>query len=189
MAKKIVIAAALFFVVLVVGFCLVVSLQPSTFAVERSATMAAPPAEVFAQINDLQAWDAWSPWSKLDPQAKTSISTPSAGKGATFTWDGNQEIGAGSLKILGSKPDELVDVEQAFIRPFAGKARMAFTLAPQDGGTRLTWKMDGTHDFFGKAICMFMDMDALLGKDFDKGLSNIREVVEKGGSPPTTTTP
>ncbi|HEV3136877.1 MAG TPA: SRPBCC family protein [Pirellulales bacterium] len=179
MAKKILIGVALFFVLFVIGFCLVVSLQPSTFSVERSATMPAPPAAVFDQINDLQAWDAWSPWRKLDPNPKTTMSNPSAGKGAKFTWDGNQEIGAGSLTVLDSQPDERVDVEQAFVRPFVGTARMTFTLGPAGNGTKVTWRMDGTNDFIGKAMCVFMNMDALLGKDFENGLASLKEAVEK----------
>lgn len=186
MAKKIIIAVALLLVGLIGGLFVVIGLQPSNFSVQRSATMTAPPAAVFAQINDLQAWDAWSPWSKLDPNPKTTISTPSAGKGATFTWNGNQEIGEGSLTILESKPDELVDVEQAFVRPFVGKARMAFTLAPEGNGTKVTWKMDGTNDFFGKAMCLFMNMDAIMGKSFEQGLANMKEMAEKSGAAPAT---
>ena len=179
MAKKILIGIALFLVLFVIGFCVVVALQPSTFSIERSTSVAAPPATVFALIDDFKAWDAWSPWSKLDPNAKTAISDPSAGKGATFSWDGNEQVGAGSITNMESKPDELVKVEQVFVRPFAGKANMAFRFAPTDIGTKVTWKMDGTNDFFGKAMCLFMDMDALLGKDFENGLASLKETAEK----------
>jgi uncharacterized protein YndB with AHSA1/START domain len=188
MVKKIVIGGVLVCVVVVAGFCVVVGLQPNTFSVERSATIAAPPERVFVQVNDLAAWDAWSPWSKLDPNAKTTLSTPSAGKGATFAWVGNQEVGEGSLTILESKPDELVDVEQEFVKPLPGKARMVFTLVPQEGGTGVNWKMSGNHGFLEKAVCLFMDMDAMLGKDFERGLANMKEVVEKGAAAPAETT-
>ena len=134
MAKKILIVLA----VLCVGLYVAISLQ-RTFSVQRSAIMAAPPAKVFAQVNDLAAWDAWSPWKKLDPNPKKTMSIPSAGKGATFAWVGNKEIGEGSLTILDSKPDEMVDLDQAFIKPFAGKARITFTFAPEGGGTRVTF--------------------------------------------------
>jgi hypothetical protein len=179
MAKKILIGVALFVVLFAIGFCVVVSLQPSTFSVERSASVAAPPAAVFALVNDFRGWDAWSPWSKLDPHAKTAMSDPSAGKGATFSWDGNEKIGAGSITIVESKPDDLVEVEQVFVRPFAGKATMAFTFTPVDDGTKVIWKMDGVNDFFGKAMCMFMDMDALLGKDFEYGLASLKKSAEE----------
>ena len=185
MAKKILIVLA----VLSIGLYVVISLQPSTFSVQRSAAMAAPPSRVFAQVNDLQAWDGWSPWMELDPNPRKTISTPSAGKGATFTWSGNDKIGEGRLTILDSKPYELVDIEQVFIRPFAGKARMAFTFASAGDGTKVTWRMDGTNDFIGKALCMVMNMDAMLGKDFERGLANMKAVVEKGGEAPAAATP
>lgn len=179
MAKKILITFAVLFVCLIVGLCVAIGLQPSTFSVERSATMAAPPTEVFAQVNDLQAWDAWSPWKTLDPNSKTTISTPSAGKGATFAWAGNDEIGEGSMTIVDSKVDERVDIEQVFIRPLVGKARIAFTFASEGSGTKVTWRMDGTNGFIGKAMCLIMDMDAVLGEGFDQGLANMKAVVEK----------
>ena len=136
MVKKVLIALAALCVALTVGLFVVISLQPSDFSVQRSATMAAPPAAVFVHVNDLQAWDGWSPWKKLDPNPKTALSNPSAGKGATFDWDGNDEIGAGRLTILDSKADEQVEIEQEFVRPFAGKARMVFTFAPRGAGPR-----------------------------------------------------
>jgi len=180
MLKKILIAIA----VLVGVLFVVISLQPGTFLVQRSAMMAAPTARVFAEINDLRAWDAWSPWKKLDPSAKSTISTPSAGKGATLAWAGNDEIGEGSMTILDSKPDERIELEQVFIKPFAGKSRITFTFAPEGGGTRVNWKMDGTNDFVGKAMCLVISMDSLVGKDFEEGLANMKAVVEKGGAAP-----
>lgn len=188
MAKKILIALGVLCVVLLVAG-VVISLRPGTFSVQRSVTVAAPPSKVFSQVDDLQAWDAWSPWKELDPNPKKAMSTPSAGKGATFTWAGNDKIGEGSLTILDSKPYELVDIEQVFIRPFAGKARMTFTFASMGDGTKVTWRMDGANNFIGKAMCMFMDMDAMLGKDFDRGLANMKSVVEKGGAEPAAATP
>jgi hypothetical protein len=126
---------------------------------------------------------------KVYPNPTKTISIPSAGKGATFTWAGNDKIGEGSLTILDSRPHELVDVEQVFIRPFAGKARMTFTFAPAGDGTKVTWKMDGTNNFIGKAMCLFMDMDAMLGKDFDRGLANMKSVVEQDGAAPAGAVP
>lgn len=187
MAKKIILAVAVILVGLVVAFCVVVVLQPNTFSVERRATIAAPPEKVFAQVNDLKAWDAWSPWSKLDPGAKTTFSDPSAGKGATFAWVGNQEIGEGSLTILDSKPDELVEVEQEFVKPFAGKARIVFTLVPKDGQTNVNMKMSGEHGLLGKAMCLFVDMDAMLGKDFEQGLANMKQVAQTSDAAPPAT--
>lgn len=185
MRKKILIVLAVLCGILVAAAVLV-SMQPATFTVQRAATMAAPPAAVFAQVNDFQAWDAWSPWKELDPNAKVSRSAPSSGKGATFSWSGNDQVGEGSLTIRDSRPDELVDIEQVFVRPLAGKARMLFTFAPEAGGTKVTWTMDGTNNFLGKAMCMVVDMDSMVGKDFERGLAGIKRLVEQGKAPSAT---
>jgi hypothetical protein len=99
------------------------------------------------------------------------------------------KIGEGSLTILESRPYDLVEVEQAFVRPFAGKARMRLTFAPAGDGTEVSWRMDGTNDFIGKAMCLFVDLDAVLGKDFDRGLANMKAAVETKGAAPWTGTP
>ncbi len=188
MARKILFVLAILGVVLGVAV-LVVSQQPDTFSVQRSVIVAAPPSRVFAQVNDLQAWDAWSPWKELDPNARTTISTPSAGKGATSTWAGNDKIGEGNLTILDSRPYELVDIEQVFIRPLAGKARMVFTFTPEGDGTQVTWKMDGTNNFVGKAMCMIVDMDTMLGKDFERGLASMKSIAEQADAAPEAAAP
>lgn len=185
MVRKILIVLAVLCGILVAA-AVVVGMQSDTFTVQRSSTMAAPPAAVFAQVNDFQAWDAWSPWKELDPNAKVSRSAPSSGKGATFSWSGNDQIGEGSLTIRDSRPDELVDIEQVFVRPFPGKARMLFTFAPEAGGTRVTWTMDGTNSFLGKAMCMVVDMDSMVGKDFERGLANMKSVAETEAATRTT---
>ena len=172
-------------VVLIVGLGIVISLQPNTFAIERSATMHATPAEVFAQVNDLAKWDAWSPWKKLDPNPKTKLSNPSFGKGATFEWSGNDEIGEGILTIVASQPDERVEIEQEFVRPFAGKALIAFEFLPyHNGETLVVWNMTGKNDFIGKAMCLVMNMDAMVGPKFEEGLANMKAVVEQSDAEP-----
>src|SRR6476619_7472628 len=95
----------------------VVALQPSHFRVERTATISAPAGVVFAQVNDLQKWEAWSPWAKLDPAVKNTFEGPSAGKGAVFAWDGNDKVGAGRMTITESRPNELIRLELVFVRP------------------------------------------------------------------------
>ena len=179
MIKKILLTLMLLSVGAVAAFAVVVSLQPDEYVVERTSMMDAAPEKVFAQVNDLQAWSTWTPWAKLDPTAKTTISIPSSGKGAKFTWSGNEQIGEGALVILDSRPSERVELVQAFVKPFQGQARMTFTFAPEAGGTKVTWRMDGQNDFLGKAMCLFANMDAIVGDKFAEGLANIKANVEK----------
>jgi uncharacterized protein YndB with AHSA1/START domain len=164
--------------ILVAVFAGIVALQPSTYHVERSATMAAPPSEVFSQVNDFHKWDAWSPWAKLDPAARYTYEGPAAGKGAIIRWAGNHEVGEGSMTILESRPNELVRIQLAFVKPFEDTATTEFTFKPQGDQTVVTWSMSGKKNFLGKAFCLFMNMDKMIGEKYDEGLANMKAVVE-----------
>src|SRR5207248_5559157 len=113
--------------VVVALFAVIVAMQPSDYRIARSATVAAPPAEVFAQVNDFHNWEAWSPWAKLDPNAKNSFAGATSGTGAVFTWSGNKKIGEGTMTILDSKPNDLIRINLEFRRPFKNTNLAEFT--------------------------------------------------------------
>jgi polyketide cyclase/dehydrase/lipid transport protein len=115
----------------VAAFAAFVALQPSDYRVARSATIAAPASAVFAQVNDFHKWDAWSPWAKLDPNAKTAFEGPSAGEGAVFAWAGNKEIGEGRMTLTQSRPGELIRIKLDFVQPMAGTSTAEFTFKPE----------------------------------------------------------
>src|SRR5438309_2610819 len=112
---------------LIAAFVVFVAMQPSEFRVVRSATVPAPPSEVFAQVNDFHNWDAWSPWAKLDPAAQNSFEGASCGSGAIFTWSGNKEVGEGRMTVTESRPDELIRIKLDFKRPFEATNTTEFT--------------------------------------------------------------
>lgn len=174
MIKKILIAFAL----IVVVFVVVAALQPPDFRVVRSATIAAPPAVVFAQVNDLHKFQAWSPWAKLDPAAKTSFEGPPAGTGAVFTWAGNHEVGEGRMTITESRPNELITFKLDFVKPFAGTSTAEWTFKPEGNQTAVTWSMSGKKNFISKAISLFMNMDQMIGGQFEKGLADLKALSE-----------
>lgn len=155
-----------------------VASQPSAFAVERSASFEAPPAVVYGLLQDFHTWEGWSPWAKLDPAMKTTYGGPATGVGATYAWEGNDEVGAGKMTIADAKPNEAVGITLEFLRPFATTNRTDFLLAPAGAGTKVTWRMSGNHNFVGKAFCLFMDMDKMVGKDFEKGLAQLKPLAE-----------
>jgi uncharacterized protein YndB with AHSA1/START domain len=169
-------------VLLVGGFAGYVAMQPSNFRIERSASFAAPAEKVFAHLNDFHAWGDWSPWAKLDPNCKESFDGPTSGKGATFSWAGNSEVGVGKMTIVESVPNERIRIRLEFVEPMAGVSETTFTLKPQGDKTHLTWTMSGENNFVCKAMCVFMDMDKMLGSEFEKGLNSLKEVVEKPAS-------
>jgi hypothetical protein len=179
---------AVFLVGLVFGFVVAVARQPADYRVTRSATMAAPASVVFDQVNDFHHWDAWSPWAKLDPKAKNSFEGSESGTGAIFRWNGNDKVGEGSLTILKSIPNELVRMKLEFIRPFPDSCITEVAFEPAGQHTSVNWSMLGRHpNFTSKAICTVMNMDKMIGRDFEKGLANIKAIVEAKGSGPAPT--
>jgi hypothetical protein len=156
----------------------VIATRPGEFRVARSAAMSAPPSAIFAQVNDFHKWEAWSPWAKLDPDAKNSFEGPAAGKGATFRWDGDKNVGAGSMKITESRPSELIRIQLDFIRPFVGTNDVEFTFTPQGDQTDVTWSMAGKNNFLSKAIGLVFDCEKMIGENYEQGLAKIKSIVE-----------
>jgi hypothetical protein len=171
---------ALVIVLLVGGFAIVVAMQPADYTVTRSGTMAAAPATVFSQVNDFHKWEAWSPWAKLDPNAKNSFEGAPSGTGAAFAWAGNKDVGEGRMTITESRPSDVIRLKLDFIKPFASTCDTEFTFKPEAGATRVTWTMSGRKNFISKAFCLFADMDKMVGGDFEKGLANLKAVAEAG---------
>lgn len=178
MRKKILIGVPVALLLIVAVFASVVAMQPNEFKVIRSARIAAPPEKVFEHVNDLHKWNAWSPWIELDPNAKTTFAGPTSGKGAKFSWDGNDNMGAGSMTILDSRPPTSINMELVFTRPAQTPALIDFTFQPVREETEVTWTMSGHHNFVEKAVCMCMNMDKMVGGSFEKGLANIKRIVE-----------
>ena len=180
--KKNLLAIAGILTALIVGFVVVVAMQPSDFRVSRSAKMTAAPADVFAQVNDFHKWDGWSPWAKMDPNAKNSFEGAPAGEGAIFRWSGNADVGEGAMTITESKAAERVRLKLEFIKPMAGVCDTLFTFEPVGDQTNVTWTMSGKNDFFGKAVSLFMDCDKMVGGQFERGLANMKATVESAPS-------
>jgi uncharacterized protein YndB with AHSA1/START domain len=172
MLKKILLILAVLFV----AFLGLVALQPSDFRVVRSATIAAAPAAVFAQVNDMHKWQTWSPWAKLDPAAKNSFEGPPAGTGAAFAWVGNSDVGEGRMTVTESRPDKLVRFRLDFLKPMAATSTAEFTFKPDGKQTVVTWSMEGKNNFLAKAFCLFMNMDKMVGGQFEQGLANLNAV-------------
>lgn len=166
-----------FLIVVALLVAVLVRLQPDTFQVSRSQVIAAPPAKIFAQVNDFRNWAAWSPWAKIDPQSKTSFEGAPAGPGAIMRWSGNNEVGEGSQTITESVRDQKVKMRLDFVRPMKGTSDVEFALTPENNGTRVTWTMSGTNDFIAKAVGLFMNCDQMVGSQFEQGLSNLATAV------------
>lgn len=160
-------------------FFVYVALQPSQFRIERTATIAAPPEIVFEQVNVMANRRAWYPWDGLDPDMQRTYGDIPAGVGATYAWKGNDDVGSGQQTIVESVPNRKVVDDLDFVEPFPAKNTSLFEFAPEGDGTRVTWAMEGTSNFVMKAFGIFFDMDAAVGKDFEKGLASLNAVSQE----------
>jgi hypothetical protein len=174
MLKIILISLAVIVLVLVV----VVAMQPSGFRVTRSKTISAPPPAVFAQVNDFHKWEAWNPWGKIDPAMKQAYEGAPAATGAVYTWAGNNEFGEGRMTIIESRPTDLIRIKLEFFKPFAATNTGEFTFKPEGNQTAVTWSMFGEKNFMAKAVHLFMNMDKMIGGQFDTGLASMKSIVE-----------
>jgi len=166
-------------VVVVAAFVIVVATRPAEFHIERSITVGTPPTRVFAQVNDLHAWAAWSPWEKLDPKMERTHSGAPAGPGATYAWKSESgKVGQGRMTIEKSEAPVLVVVTLEFIKPFAATNTVTFSFEDTTQGTKVTWAMDGRNGFMGKAFALLMNMDKTVGGDFERGLVGLKAVAE-----------
>lgn len=170
--------------VAVIAIILVVaSFQSDEMNVTRSATINAAPDAVFKVVNDFRQWDAWSPWSKLDPQMKKTLEGPPEGVGAVYRWSGNNEVGEGATRLVESRPNEKIGIKLEFVHPFAGSSDVQFTFAPEGTGTKVTWAMQGRKPFIGKVMGLFMDCEKMCGDQFNEGLANLANVVASAPKP------
>ena len=174
MIAKILTVLAVIIAVLVI----VIALQPADFRIARSAAFAAPPATVFAQVNDLHKFQDWSPWAKIDPAAKASFEGPSAGVGASFSWAGNMEVGEGTMTVTESHPSDLIRFRLDFRKPMAGTNTAEFTFKPEGDKTVVTWSMSGHNNFLAKAVGLAINCDKMVGGQFEKGLADLKTIVE-----------
>jgi len=174
MLKKI----GLVVLVLVGALLLFAATRPNTFSVERRIVIQAPPEKIQALIADFHRWAIWSPWEKLDPAMKRSFGGQPAGVGATYEWQGNKDVGSGRMEVKTAAPDK-ISIQLDFIEPFEGHDTADFMLAPKDGGTEVRWVMFGPAPFVTKLMGVFVSMDSMIGKDFEKGLAQLKLAAEK----------
>lgn len=160
-------------------FAAVVAMQPDEFRVSRSATIAAPASVVFGLVNNQHEWANWSPWQKLDPEAKFTYEGPDAGVGAVAKWSGNDKLGVGTSTIIDSTPDQQIKFKLDFEKPMKGTDTSEFTFKPEGDKTEVTWSMYGENSFIGKAMNLVFNCQQMVSDQFDEGLSNLDKVAQE----------
>jgi uncharacterized protein YndB with AHSA1/START domain len=166
-------------VVLIAALLAFAASKPDTFRIERRASIKAPAETIFPLINDFHSWTSWSPWEKMDPTMKRTYSGAPSGVGAMYAWEGNKTVGKGGMEITHASPPHRVEIKLDFLKPFEAHHTAEFALEPQGDATNVSWAMKGHQAFFFKVMSIFMNMDKMIGKDFEKGLANLKSVTEK----------
>ncbi len=166
-------------VILLAAFFAYAATKPDTFRVTRTTNIKAPQEKIFALINDFHRWDSWSPWEKLDPAMKRTHSGAASGKGTVYEWEGNSKVGAGRMEITDTSPSSKITIKLDFIRPFEGHNIAEFALDPKGDSTSVTWAMHGPNRYMGKVMSVFINMDRMIGKDFETGLAHLKNISEE----------
>jgi hypothetical protein len=157
-----------------------ISLSPDKFSIARSTVIDAPPESIYPLINDLHAWERWSPWAQLDPGQEISYEGSPLGAGAIMAWTGNRKVGQGKMKISESSPNERVRLRLQFIKPMQAIHDVRIDLHPLgETRTEVIWNMSGRHEFVAKAMNAFMSMDRRIGGQFEQGLANLKKLAEQ----------
>ncbi len=176
---KIILIVLAVIAVAVIALLIYASTRPDSFRVQRSITIRAPAERIFPEVNDLRVQQSWSPWEAKDPAMKRSYSGEQSGKGAKYEWQGNKQVGEGRMEIVESTPPTKVLMKLDFIKPFPANNMAEFTLEPKGDTTVVTWAIYGPSPFMSKLMGVFMNIDTMIGKEFDTGLANLKARMEK----------
>ena len=165
-------------VVAIAGILLYAATKPDSFRVQRVVLINAPSDKVFPLINDIKAWTVWSPYEKKDPAMKRTYGAVTAGKGATYAWEGDKNVGQGSIEMIESGPRKIV-IKLDFLKPFEAHNMGEFLLEPKGDSTSVTWATYGPSPYISKVIGTFINIDDMIGRDFEKGLADLKAAAEK----------
>ena len=179
MFRTIAVFAGLVVVVIAGAVLVLAATKPDTFHVERTASIKAPPEKIFAFLDDFHRYPAWLPYERLDPAMKRTYSGAGNGKGAVYAWESNGKAGVGRMEIAQASSPSKVTINLDFVKPFEVRNIVEFTLEPEGESTNVTWAMRGSSPFLAKVMHVFFDMDSMVGKDFETGLSNLKALAER----------
>lgn len=174
MLKTIAISVA----VAVLAVLIYAATRPDLFHVERTIDIKASPEKIFGLINDFRQWDAWTPYNK-DPAMKKTYGIKTVGTGATYSWEGNKDVGKGEIAITGSETGSRITLDLHMIEPFEGRNHVVFALKAAGDITTVTWILEDHHTYLLKLMSVFLNMDKMIGKDFETGLARLRTLAEK----------
>jgi len=171
-----IVLAVLVAVVLIAGL-----IAPKNFSVTRSMVINAPADVVYHNFATFEGFNKWNPWNKYDTTAVVTIEGTDGTVGAKRSWTGNKQVGKGSMTVTRIEPGKELEYDLVFIEPYETKSIVTMSMEPAEGGQKVTWNTKGDMKYPFNAMALFMSMDKMLGKDFEEGLKNLKELSEAGG--------
>ena len=176
---EVIVTIAVILAIAIAAVLILAATKPGTLRVQRSVSIKAPPEGIFPLISDFHQWRSWSPYEQKDPAMKRAYSGAERGKGAVYAWDGDKNVGSGRMEILEASAPQKIVIKLDFFTPFEGHNTAEFTMLPQGDGTHVTWLMHGPARFLTRLIQVFMNLDNMIGRDFEAGLANLKTITEK----------
>ena len=176
---EVIVVIAIILAVVIAIVLILAATKPDSFSVERAIDISAPADRVFPLINDFHQWGGWSPWEHKDPAMQRTYEGPASGKGAVYGWEGNKNVGSGRMEIIEAQPPSKILIKLDFLKPFEAHNTAEFTMLPQGATTHLTWVMRGPANFMSKLMQVFMNLDQMIGKDFEAGLAGLKKLAEQ----------
>jgi hypothetical protein len=170
---------AIILAIAIAAILVLAATKPATLRVQRAISIKAPAENIFPLISDFHRWRSWSPYEEKDPALKRIYGGAASGKGATYAWDGDKNVGSGRMEILESSVPSKIVIKLDFFKPFEGHNTAEFTMLPQGDGTHVTWLMHGPANFMSRLIQVFINLDNMIGRDFEVGLANLKILTEK----------
>ena len=170
---------AVILAIIIAAVLILAATKPATLRVQRAISIKAPPERIFSLISDFHQWLSWSPYEQKDPAMKRTYGGAERGKGADYAWDGDKNVGSGRMEILETSAPQKIVIKLDFFTPFEGHNTAEFTMLPQGDGTHVTWLMHGPANFMSRLIQVFINLDNMIGKDFEAGLANLKTLTEK----------
>lgn len=176
MLKKILLGV----IVVIAGFLVYVAVQPADYLIAREVVINAKPESIFSHLNNSKKLNAWMPWADSDPNVKMNYSGPTDGIGATTSWESTGSMGVGRAVIIQSIANQNVKTQITYEKPMVMEQVSDMTLTAKNGGTAVKWSVVGKNSFMGRLFCTFMNMDKMVGGEFEKGLNKLKNIVERG---------
>jgi uncharacterized protein YndB with AHSA1/START domain len=176
---EVIVIVALILAVAIAAVLVMAMTKSSTLRVQRSININAPPERIFPLISDFHQWLHWSPYEQKDPAMKRTYEGAANGEGAVYAWNGDKNVGSGRMEILEASAPQKIVIKLDFFTPFEGHNTAEFTMLPQGDGTHVTWLMHGPARFMTRLIQVFMNLDNMIGKDFEAGLAKLKTITEK----------